>query len=70
LSRSQEEGKKREEEEGGRSRDSPLPLHCSLEELLQLIETGQDMRKITKYIKLLCTSEESLRWVLALRYIL
>jgi hypothetical protein len=70
LSRSQEEGKKREEEEGGRSRDSPLPLHCSLEELLQLIETGQDMRKITKYIKLLCTSEESLRLVLALRYII
>ena len=64
VCRSQEEGKKREEEEGGRSRDSPLLLHSTLEDLLHLIEAGQDMRKITKVIKLLCNTEESLRWVL------
>jgi hypothetical protein len=61
--RSQEEGKKQRDDEEGRSRDSPLPLHCSLEDLLQLIEAGQDMRKITKVIKMLCNSEDTLRYV-------
>jgi hypothetical protein len=61
--RSQEEGKKQRDDEEGRSRDSPLPLHCSLEDLLQLIEAGQDMRKITKVIKMLCNSEDTLRCV-------
>jgi hypothetical protein len=70
VGRSQEEGKKqREDEEGGRSRDSPLPLHCSLEDLLQLIEAGQDMRKITKVIKMLCNSEDALRCVLLFFYL-
>jgi hypothetical protein len=64
VGRSQEEGKKQREDEEGRSRDSPLPLHCSLEDLLQLIDAGQDMRKITKVIKMLCNSEDTLRCVI------
>jgi hypothetical protein len=69
--RSQEEGKKqRDDEEGGRSRDSPLPLHCSLEDLLQLIEAGQDMRKITKVIKMLCNSEDTLRCVVYFSFLI
>jgi hypothetical protein len=69
VCRSQEEGKKQREDEEGRSRDSPLPLHCSLEDLLQLIEAGQDMRKITKVIKMLCNSEDTLRCVMIFSYL-
>jgi hypothetical protein len=69
VGRSQEEGKKQREDEEGRSRDSPLPLHCSLEDLLLLIEAGQDMRKITKVIKMLCNSEDALRCVLLFFYL-
>ena len=41
--------------------DSPIPPNFSTDDLLQLLEVGQDMRRITRSIKHLCSTEQTLR---------
>ena len=42
--------------------DSPIPPTFSTVDLLQLLEVGQDMRRITRCIKHLCSTEQTLRY--------